>query len=143
MSEKKHELWTGPDRTSLRTFVGQDDVVLGCDIVRQVMVENQPKETIQKCEIDLLVYFGKDGLHEDVALALAGLPDVRQVVDTLAPLVNEERRRFSVRRLDPSREKTTFVSPIVKVSVDRMPRNWAQNLLEEQELIQVLRIEDQ
>ena len=78
-----------------------------------------------------------------VGLALAGLPDICQVVDTLAPLVDEERRWLSVSGFDPSREKTTFVSPIVKVSVDRMLRNWAQNLLEEQELIQVLRIEDQ
>ena len=102
------------------TLVGQDDVVLRRDVVRQVVVENEAQQAVEQCQVDLLVYLGQNGLHHDVALALAGLPDVRQVVDTLAPLIHQERRRLGVCRLDPSREEATFVR------------------LEEQELVEVL-----
>ena len=47
-------------------------------------------------------------------------PDVRQVVDPLTPLVDEERRRFSIGRLDPGREEASLVR------------------LEEEELVEIL-----
>ena len=50
------------------------------------MVENNPQETIEKCEINLLVHFGQYCSHEQVAFALTYFPDVSQVVNALAPL---------------------------------------------------------
>ena len=72
-----------------RTFVREDGVILGRDVVSQVMVQDQPQETVQKSEVDLLVDLGQDSLHRNVAFAFAGLPDVSQVVDALAPLVDQ------------------------------------------------------
>ena len=69
----------------------------------------------------LLVYFRQHGLHHNNTFALTGLPDICQIVDTLAPLVDKERRRFCVGRLDPRREQTTLVSlekeELIEVSV--------------------------
>ena len=85
------------------------------------MIEDQTKQTVQQRQIDLLVDLGQDSLHHDVALALARLPDVRQVVDALTPLVDEKRGRLRVCGLDPRWEETTLIG------------------LEEQELIKILR----
>ena len=49
------------------------------------MIENKPQETIEKCEINLLVHVGQYGF-EHVAFALTCFPDVSQVVNALAPL---------------------------------------------------------
>jgi hypothetical protein len=50
------------------------------------MIENETQETIEKCEIDLLVHFGQYCFYEHVAFALTCFPDVSQVVNALAPL---------------------------------------------------------
>ena len=84
------------------------------------MVHDQTKQTVKKCQVNLLVDFREDGLHHDIALALARFPDVGQVVDALAPLVDEKRRRLRISWLDPGREETALVG------------------LEEQELVKVL-----
>jgi hypothetical protein len=65
---------------------GPTGVVLGCDVVGEIVIQDKTKEAIQECEIDLLVDLGENGLHEHVAFALAGFPDVRQVVYALTPL---------------------------------------------------------
>ena len=86
------------------------------------MVKDKPQETVEQREINLLVDFREDRLHHDVALALARLPDIGQVVDTLTPLVDEKRRWLRVGGLDPRGEQTTLVG------------------LEEQELVEVLEL---
>ena len=86
-------------------------VVLRSDVVRQVVVEDETKKTIEQSQIDLLVHLREDGLHHYIALSLARLPNVGQVVDTLTPFVDEKRGRLSVGRFDPGREETTLVRP--------------------------------
>ena len=86
------------------------------------MIRDKPQQTVKQREIDLLVDLREDRLHQDVALALARLPDIGQVVDTLTPLVDEKRRWLRVGGLDPRGEQTTLVS------------------LEEQELVEVLEL---
>lgn len=89
-------------------------VVLSSDIIRKIVIENKPQETIEKGQIDLLVYLRKNRLHKNVTFALTGLPNIRQVVDTLTPLdsrdehgatqsamrgtnlINEQRRRLRI-----------------------------------------------
>jgi hypothetical protein len=61
-------------------------VILCCDIVRQVVVENETKKTVQQRQIDLLIHLRKHSFHQDIAFPLTGFPDVCQVVDALAPL---------------------------------------------------------
>ena len=90
-------------------LVGEDGVVLRSDVVRQVVVQDETEKTVEEGEIDLLVDLGQDSLHHDVALALARLPDVGQVVDALAPLVDEKRGRLGVCGLDPCWEETALV----------------------------------
>lgn len=50
------------------------------------MIQDETEEAIKKRQVDLFVDLRKDGLHHDIALSFAGLPNVCQVVDTLAPL---------------------------------------------------------
>jgi hypothetical protein len=101
------------------TLIRQHGVVLRCNVIRQVVVKNETEKTVQKRQIDLLVHLRKLRLHQHNALALAGLPDLIEVIDTLAPLVNEQWRRLGIRRLNPRREET----PLIR--------------LEEEELVQV------
>ena len=93
------------------TFVGENRVILGRDIIRQIVVEDETEKTIEKREINLLVDLREDGLHHDITFAFTCFPDVGQVIDTLAPFVNEKRGRLSVGRFDPGREETTLVRP--------------------------------
>ena len=39
----------------VRTFVCQNSIILCRDVISQVVVENQPQETVEKCEINLLI----------------------------------------------------------------------------------------
>jgi len=48
-------------------------------------------------------------LYADDALAVARVPDVSQVVDAEAPLVDEQRRRLRVGRLDPVGQQVALV----------------------------------
>ena len=78
-----------------------------------------PQETVEQREINLLVDLREDRLHHGGALALARLPHIGQVVDTLTPLTDEKLR---VSGLDPCGEQAALVR------------------LEEQKLVDVLEL---
>jgi len=90
-------------------LVGQHRVVLSRGVVDQVAVQDKSEETLQESEIHLLVDLRESRPHQDDTFALGHLPDVVQVVDSLAPLVHQEWRRFGIGRLDPGREGAAFV----------------------------------
>ena len=118
-------------------LVGEDGVVLRRDVIGQVVVENESKKPVEEREIHLLVDLGEDGLHHDVGLSIGSLPNVGlwnerrdesksvrvegifgeeerqlrayQVVDSLRHLVDEQRRRLGIGRLDPRGEETSLV----------------------------------
>lgn len=79
-----------------RTLVSQYGVVLRCDVIRKIVVENESEKTIEQSQVDLLVDLREDGFHHDDTLAFAGLPNVGKIVDALAPLVDEQWWRLSV-----------------------------------------------
>jgi hypothetical protein len=83
------------------------------------VVKDEAEKTVQKRQVDLLVHLRELRLHQHNTLALARLPDLIEVVDTLAPLVNEQWWRLGIRRLNPGREE----APLIR--------------LEEEELVQV------
>lgn len=61
-------------------------IVLRCDVVRQIVVKNEAKKTVQQGQINLLVHLRKHSFHQDITFPFACFPDVSQVVDALAPL---------------------------------------------------------
>lgn len=73
------------------------------------MVHDETQESVEERKIDLLVNLRKLGLHQDVALSLARFPHFVQIVDSLTPLVDEERGGLGIGGLDPGREETTLV----------------------------------
>jgi len=75
-------------------------VVLSGDVVGQVVIQNQAKQSIEKGQIDLFIDLRKNGLHKHVAFALASLPDIGQIIDALAPL----RRQTKVKKRPQSAE---------------------------------------
>ena len=77
-------------------LVRDDDVVLGRTVISNVVINNQPHETVEQRKIDLFKHLFKSRLQHDDALAFIRVPDVRQVIDALAPLVHEERRGLIV-----------------------------------------------
>lgn len=94
----------------------------------EVVVHDEAQEAVEQREVDLLVDLAELRLHEDVALALARLPHVVQVVDALAPLVHEQRRRLGVGRLDPRREQATLVGLEVQELVEVRVRDLLHGL---------------
>ena len=74
------------------------------------MIHDESEQSIQQRQVNLLVELFVLRLEHHDALAFASLPYVRQVIDSLAPFVHEERRRFTVRRLYPRWEQAAFVS---------------------------------
>lgn len=54
-----------------------------------------------------------------------------QVVDPLCPLVNEERRRLGVGRLDPTREQT----PLVGLEVEELIEVGVRDLLHRLDIV--------
>lgn len=87
----------------------------------QHQVRKREALTVQQGQVHLLVNARQGRVHKDIALSLASLPDIGQVVDTLAPLVDKQGRGLRVRRLDPCREQVTLVSfvpqELVEVSI--------------------------
>jgi hypothetical protein len=87
----------------------------------QVVVHDETQETVEKSEIDLFVDLRQLSFHQDVAFSLASFPNFVQVVDSLTPLVDEERSGFGIGGLDPGGEETTFVGfeieELIEVSI--------------------------
>ena len=52
---------------------------------------------VEQRQVHLFVHLLERRLHHHHALPLLRLPDARQVVDALAPLVDEQRRRLRAR----------------------------------------------
>lgn len=90
------------------------------------MVHDQPQQPVEQRQIDLFVHPRQDRLHHDQALSLGRLPDIREVVDTLAPLVDKQRRGLGIRRLDPRGEQT----PLVGLKVEELVEIRVRNLLD-------------
>lgn len=90
-------------------LVCKHSVVLGSDIIGQVVIENQPKQTIEEGQIDLLIDLREHRLHQNIAFAVICLPNISQVVNSLTPLVNQERWGLGIRGLDPRREQPSFI----------------------------------
>src|SRR6266567_2080456 len=90
-------------------LVREDSVVLRGDVIGQIVVQNETKQSVEQGQIDLLVNLREYGLHHNVTFSFTCLPDVGQVVDALAPLVYQKGRRLRIFGLDPCGEKATFI----------------------------------
>src|SRR5258708_11819874 len=102
-------------------LVSEDSVVFRGDVIGQIVVQNETKQSVEQSQIDLLVNLGVYGLHHNVTFSFACLPDVGQVVDALAPLVYQKGWRLRICGLDPCGEKTPFIcfeeQELIKVGV--------------------------
>ncbi len=129
-------------------------IIFGRDVVGQVVIQDETKQAIQERQVDFLVNLGQHRLHQYYTFSIAGLPYVRQVIDSLAPLdedlsfsdprkrfgtnlIYEERRGFSIRRFDPSREEASLVSSVVFIRESDIISD-AEHVLKEQEFIKIL-----
>jgi hypothetical protein len=70
---------------------------------------HQAQQAVEQREVDLVVQLLKHALHHHDTLAVGRLPHVGQVVDAVAPLVDQQRRRLAVGRLDPVGEEVALV----------------------------------
>lgn len=61
-------------------------IVLCSDVVRQIVIQDKAKKTIKQSQVDFLVHFGKNSLHQDITFPFASFPYVAKVVDALTPL---------------------------------------------------------
>ena len=60
------------------------------------MIDNQTHQTVEQGEVNLFKHFLEARLQHYHTFALVRVPNIRQVVDALAPLVHQERRRLGV-----------------------------------------------
>ena len=65
----------------LEDLVVDDNVVLGGDVIGNVVVDDEAHESVEESQVDLLVHLLKTSLHHDVALTLRRVPYILQVVD--------------------------------------------------------------
>ena len=63
-------------------LVVDDNVVFGCHVISDVVVDDEPEQPVEEREIDLLVHLLEVRLQHDVTLALTRVPHILQVVDT-------------------------------------------------------------
>ena len=77
--------------------------------MRSTFSNPKPSPPVEQREVDLLKHLFKLALHHDHALPVGRLPHVGQVVNAVAPLVDEQGGGLSVRRLDPVGEQVTLV----------------------------------
>ena len=73
------------------------------EVVGEVVVDDQTEEAIEKRQVNLLVHSRKGRLDADYTVSFRGVPDIGQIIHAQTPLVNQQRRWLSVRRLDPAR----------------------------------------
>ena len=69
-----------------------------------------PTPPVEQGQVNLLEHLLQLCLHHHDALPIAGLPDVCQIVDPLAPFVDQQWRWLAVCRLDPVGEEVALVS---------------------------------
>mmetsp|Transcript_70723 Transcript_70723/g.165865 ORF Transcript_70723/g.165865 Transcript_70723/m.165865 type:complete len:432 (+) Transcript_70723:3649-4944(+) len=101
----------------VHVLVIDHNVVLRSHVVRNVVINDKAEQAIQQRQVDLLRNVFKLALQHHHALTIRGVPDVRQVVDTLAPLVDQQGGRLRVCRLHPVGEEMPMVTLIPKVLV--------------------------
>ena len=82
------------------------------------MIDDEAHQPIQQRQIDLLVDLLQFRLEHDHAFAPFGRPHVFQIIDALAPLIYQERRRFAVGGLDPVREQVALVRLVPQILVE-------------------------
>lgn len=63
-------------------LVINNNVILGSHVISDVVVDDKPKQSVKKRQINLLVEFLETRLEQYVAFTLAHFPDVRQIVYT-------------------------------------------------------------
>lgn len=83
LRDERRELQSANDSVAVRVvhvLVVDDDVVLGCHVVSDVVVHDEAEQSIQKRQVNLFVEFLELRLEQDVALALGHVPNVLEVV---------------------------------------------------------------
>ena len=53
----------------IHILVSEFDIVLGGDVIGDIVIDNQPKESVQYKHIDFLEHFVEFGLNEDITFA--------------------------------------------------------------------------
>ena len=85
------------------------------------MIHYQSQYPVCECKVNLFINFLKFSLHQNYTLVFRDIPHISQVIDTLAPLVDKEGRRFQVSWFYPIREQTSFIcfipQVLIKVSI--------------------------
>mmetsp|Transcript_8730 Transcript_8730/g.18587 ORF Transcript_8730/g.18587 Transcript_8730/m.18587 type:complete len:747 (-) Transcript_8730:2392-4632(-) len=100
-------------------LVRNHHVVLGGDVVGNVVVHNQAQQPVHEREVHLLKHLLELALHHHHALAILCLPHAVEVVDAVAPLVRQQGGWLRVTGLYPVGEEVPLVrlKPQVLVQV--------------------------
>ena len=99
-------------------FEGNDHIILRGHVISQVVINNQPEKLVQESEVNLIVELLKFGLHQYDTLIFGDIPDISEVIDALAPLIDKQWGRLRVAGLNPARKEIPLVSLIPQVLVE-------------------------
>ena len=120
LSDERGELKAADDAVRVgvvHIFVVDDDVVLGRHVIGDVVIDDQPQQSIQQRQINLFVQLLEPRFQHDVTFTVRRFPHILEVVDSLTPFVNEERWRFSIGRFDPGREEPSLIGLVPEILV--------------------------
>lgn len=85
LRDERRELKTPNDAVAVRVihvFVSNHDVVLRGHVIGDIVIDNQPQQSIEKRQINLLVQLLELRLQQNVAFAFRHLPNILKIVDT-------------------------------------------------------------
>ena len=57
-------------------FVIDYNIVFGRHVISDVMIDDQSKNSIEQCQIDLFVKFFKSTFHHDITFTIRGFPNI-------------------------------------------------------------------
>lgn len=66
----------------MQYLIIDNNIVLCCHIISNVVVHNEPQQPIQQGQVNLLIHLLKLWLKKHIAFTFCYIPDILQIVDT-------------------------------------------------------------
>mmetsp|Transcript_45139 Transcript_45139/g.81182 ORF Transcript_45139/g.81182 Transcript_45139/m.81182 type:complete len:243 (+) Transcript_45139:3641-4369(+) len=112
----------------VHVFVVDHNVVLGSHVVCNVVIHDQAQQTVEKSQVNLLGDVLELALQHNYTLSIGCVPDICQVIHTLAPLVDQQWCGLGVGWLDPIGEQVAMVTLIPQILVKVCISDFLQGL---------------
>jgi hypothetical protein len=81
------------------------------------VIDDESEKSVEESQVYLFVDFLPLGLEQDDTFVILHIPHLRDVVHSLTPLVDQQRRRLRVRWLNPVRKQIPLLSLVPQILI--------------------------